>query len=77
MKKLSGSKKYNLSQQDLLKVFKGAIIAMTGAFITYLSGIIGNADFGVWTPIATASWSIVVNLCHKYMTDTTAETPQV
>ncbi len=61
------SKKYSLNKEDLIKVSTGALLAIIGALLTYLTGIIGQIDFGVWTPVATAIFAIVANIVRKYI----------
>lgn len=53
--------------QGLKKVGKGALIAGSGAALTYLTQNIGNIDFGQWTPIVVAGLGIVVNLLRKFL----------
>lgn len=59
--------KYSLGKQDLTKIFKGLIIALSGAFLTYLSSIIGQVDFGIYTPIVVAVLAAVVNVGWKIL----------
>lgn len=63
------SKKYQLNQQDLIKIGKGALIALAGVLLTYLSDMLPNIDFGQWTPLVVAFWSIVANIARKYLQD--------
>ena len=65
------SKKYQLNQQDLIKIGKGALIALAGVLLTYLSDMLPNIDFGQWTPLVVAFWSIVANIARKYLQDNT------
>lgn len=52
----------------LKKVGKGALIAGTGAILTYLTANIGNIDFGSWTPIVVAGYGILANFVNKWLT---------
>lgn len=61
------SKKYKLNKQDLLKIGKGAVIALIGALLTYVASIAGNIDFGAYTPIVVAVLAIVVNAGRKFI----------
>lgn len=65
----SGSKKYRLNRQDMKRVGLGASVACGGAVLTYLAEIIPGIDFGVWTPIVMAVFSILVNAARKFLTD--------
>ena len=56
-----------LNKEDLNKIIKGAIIAIVGALLTYLSQVITTIDFGAYTPIVVAFWGIVVNTIDKYL----------
>ena len=47
------------------KVFKGALIAATGAVLTYGTEALGNVDLGDATPVVTAGWSVLVNVIRK------------
>jgi hypothetical protein len=61
------SKKYRLNKEDLIKVGKGALIAIGAAFLTYFAEIIGQIDFGVWTPLAVAGSGIIINAGRKLL----------
>ena len=58
-----------LNKQDYIKIGKGALIAVIGALMTYLSETIANIDFGEFTPLVMAGWSIIVNTLNKYLTN--------
>lgn len=71
-KLLSGdlpSKKYQLSLEDLKKIGIGALIAVGGAFLTYLCDLIPNIDFGVWTPIVVSGFGVLINFARKFLAD--------
>lgn len=63
------SKKYELNKEDLVKIGKGAGIALAGCLLTYLTEIIGDVDFGEFTSMVTALWSVVVNFVSKFLKD--------
>jgi len=63
------SKKYEISTMDWAKVGKGLLIAVGGAILTYLTNLIPTIDFGMWTPIVMAFWSVVVNFAQKLLTN--------
>lgn len=70
---MSNSPKYSLNSTDLGKIGKGAVVVMLGAILTYLSSIIPNIDFGVWTPVVVAGWTVVVDILRRYLTDYTSQ----
>ena len=63
------SKLLKLDSFDWKKVGKGLLIALFGAILTYLTDLIPTIDFGVWTPMVMAFWSIVVNIVQKLLTN--------
>lgn len=56
---------YTLGLGDLKSIAKGLLIALIGAGLTYLSSIIPHIQFGVYTPIAVAVWSVLANIVWK------------
>lgn len=44
---------------------RGASIAAAGAILTYLSEFVAGHDFGEWTPLVTAFFSILTNIVRK------------
>jgi hypothetical protein len=69
----STSKKYSLNKVDLQKIGIGALVAISGALITYFAKVVGDVDFGVYTPIAVAVFSIIANVVRKYIADYSQE----
>ena len=61
------SKKYSLNLEDLKRIGVGAGVAIAGAAIVYFADIIGQVDFGVWTPVVVAAASIIVNAARKFI----------
>lgn len=59
---------FSLDSHGLKKVGKGALIAVTGAILTYGTQEIVNINFGEWTPVVVAIWSVIANLGHKWIT---------
>ena len=59
--------RFSLNMVDWLKIGKGALIACAGAGLTYLSANVMGSDFGMYTPVVVAGWSIFVNLAKKFM----------
>ena len=62
------SPKYQLTIDDLKKLGTGLGIALLGAALTYLTEQIPNIEFGQWTAIVVAFWSVVVNTVRKWLT---------
>lgn len=60
------SKKFRLNNEDLKKIGKGLLIAIGGAVMTYLSEVVLKTDFGAYTPVIVATWSVIVNIGNKY-----------
>jgi hypothetical protein len=67
------SKAFSISSPELISVLKGLGIALGGAALTYLSAYVGHTDFGVYTPIVVAVWSVVVNFARKFIPDTSTQ----
>jgi hypothetical protein len=61
------SKKFSLNSQDLEKILKGACIALGGALLTYSASVIGEVDFGPYTPVIVAVGSILINAGLKFL----------
>lgn len=68
------SLRFQIDKEDLIRVGKGAIIAILGALLTYGTEYFTNTDFGSNTAIITAIWAIVVNLGRVWITK---ETPKI
>jgi hypothetical protein len=49
----------------LQKVLTGAFIAGAGAILTYLSEWVAGADFGDYTPLIVAGFSVLSNIVRK------------
>lgn len=65
----TGSEALSLNGEDLLKIGKGAVIAVGGALLTYLESAVPGIDFGVWTPIVVAANSALINIGRKLIMD--------
>jgi hypothetical protein len=50
-----------MNKKQLTKIAKGAGIAGGGAILTYLLGQLPTIDFGSYTPLATAFFSVLIN----------------
>lgn len=60
------SPKFSLNKNDLLKIGKGALIALAGALGTYLLTLTNVVDAGIYTPLLVAGLSIVANTLVKF-----------
>lgn len=61
------SARFTLNKEDGRKILTGAIVALSGALLTYFSQIVTQIDFGVWTPTVVAIASILVNAGRKFL----------
>ena len=57
--------KFTFGRQDLISLGKGLLIALIGATLTYLASYVSNTNFGVYTPIVVAVFSVVANAVRK------------
>jgi hypothetical protein len=62
-----GSSSLSINKEDLQKLGKGLLIAVVGAALTYGSEWMSGADFGSWTPVVVAGWSVAVNFLRKFI----------
>jgi len=63
----SKSAKYKLNKHDLMKLTKGAGVAMGGALVTYLLQLLPNVDFGEYTVVVVGVLSIGLNSLRKLL----------
>ena len=63
------SKKYHLNKEDGKKILRGAGIAVGGALIVYILGVLPNVDFGTLTPLIVAIASILLNAGRKWISE--------
>lgn len=61
------SKRFNLNKEDGKKILIGALVAITGALLTYITETIGQIELGDYTPLVVAVWSIIANVVRKYL----------
>ena len=61
------TKRFTFNQEKLLSIAKGACIAMLGALLTYITTFLSGQDFGEFTPLLVAGWSMLVNVLKKYV----------
>lgn len=64
---MTESKRFQLNESDGKKILVGAGVALGGALLTYVTALIPNVDFGVWTPAVVALASILVNAGRKLL----------
>jgi hypothetical protein len=65
------STSFSISKEELISVLKGLGIVCGGAALTYLTAFVAGHDFGSYTPVIVALWSVVVNFLRKFIPDTT------
>lgn len=61
------SAKYSLNKEDALKIGKGAIIAVSGALLTYALQVVGTIDFGTNTVLIVPILTILINAGLKFI----------
>lgn len=61
------SKRFELNDEDLKKIAKGAGIAVGGALLVYIAEVLPSVNFGEYTPLIVAVASIAVNACLKWI----------
>lgn len=61
------SQKRSLDELDYQKIFRGFLVAIAGAVLTYSQELIPTIDFGALTPLAVAINSTLVNALRKYV----------
>ena len=54
-------------KEKLISIGKGALIAGTGAILTYLAENLSQVDFGDYTPVVVALLSVLVNTGRKLL----------
>ena len=59
--------RYNVNKEDGKKILVGAGIATGGALLTYLATLIPNINFGEFTPVVVAIFSILINAGRKFL----------
>ena len=58
---------YSLDKESLIKILKGAGIALGGSLCVYLLQTIPQVNFGTWTPVIVAVASIIINAVKEYI----------
>jgi len=61
--------KFTFTKENLIKIAKGAGIAMGGALLTYLASFVSSTDFGAYTPMIVAFAGILINAGREFLKD--------
>lgn len=64
---MENSQKLSLNLLDRKKIGKGALIAVIGVLLTYVADLIPTIDFGAYTPIVVAGFSVFANIVRKWL----------
>jgi hypothetical protein len=59
--------KYKFDKENLVKIAKGAGIAIGGALLVYVAEVLPQVDFGVYTPLAVAVGGILINAARQFL----------
>ena len=59
--------KYTLTKENLVKIAKGAGIALGGALLAYVAEILPQVDFGVWTGLVAALSAVLINAARQFI----------
>jgi len=57
---------FSFDKVTMSKIAKGALIAISGALLTYMAQYVATTDFGAYTPIVVALASILINAGKEY-----------
>ena len=58
---------FTLTKENLIKIAKGAGIALGGALLTYLASFVSSTDFGIYTPVVVALGGILINAGREFL----------
>lgn len=61
------SPQFSLNREDAISILKGLIVALVGAALTYFSQVVAQTDFGQYTPIVVAIFSVIANVIRKWL----------
>lgn len=64
-----GSKKYTLDKTDWAKVGVGLLVALSGVALEQVTEIVLDTDFGQWTGVVVAGYSVLANTVRKWLKD--------
>lgn len=65
------SKNFSLNKEDILKIIKGLCIAMAGAGVTYILGILDAIDISAYDPLIVALVSATINALRIFIREKT------
>jgi len=63
------SQSFELNKDDLKSLGRGAVIALAGALIVFLTDVVAGLNFGAFTPFAVALSAVVVNFLRKWVAE--------
>jgi len=69
---MEGSPRFLLGKEDAAKIIKGALIALAGAGVVFLTSVSG-LDFGAWSPTVGALAAIAINALRKWISDSSQQ----
>lgn len=64
------SRRFQLDLRDLAKIATGGLVALAGAGLTVVSELVMQTNYGEWTPIVVAGWSVAANILRKALKKT-------
>lgn len=64
-----GSKRYSLDTTDWKKVGIGLLMALSGVALEQVTEVILDTDFGQWTGVVVAGYSVLANAARKWIKD--------
>ncbi len=68
---MEGSQRFKLNKEDLAKILKGFAIAIGGAGVAYILGILDYIDVDAYSPLYVALASGVLNILQRWITNQT------
>jgi hypothetical protein len=63
------SKRFSINKDDLKKIAVGALVALGGALLTYVTETLVQVDFGQWTPLVVSMSSVLINTARKFLAE--------